>query len=90
MEAAAVTREVARVRRYHSKVVAGLLAQGAAELGTDADPLVTDAMAHAINGACEALAMWWQDHAEVEAEVLAGMLTELVRPGLLALSGVQR
>ena len=28
MDAAAVTREVARVRRYHSTVVAGLLAQG--------------------------------------------------------------
>jgi AcrR family transcriptional regulator len=87
MEAAAVTREVARVRRYHSKVVAGLLSQGAAELGTEADPLVTDAVAHAINGACEALATWWQEHPDVEAEVLAGMLTELVRPGLLALSG---
>jgi AcrR family transcriptional regulator len=87
MEAAAVTREVARVRRYHSKVVAGLLAQGASELGAESDPLVTDAMAHAINGACEALATWWQDHPDVEAEVLAGMITELVRPGLLALSG---
>jgi AcrR family transcriptional regulator len=87
MEAAAVTREVARVRRYHSTVVAGLLAQGAAELGAEFDPLVTDAIAHAINGACEALAMWWQEHPDVEAEVLAGMLTELVRPGLLALSG---
>lgn len=87
MEAAAVTREVARARRYHSKAVAGLLAQGAADLGAEFDPLVTDAIAHAINGACEALAMWWQEHPEVEAEVLAGMLTELVRPGLLALSG---
>jgi AcrR family transcriptional regulator len=87
MEAAAVTREVARVRRYHSKVVAGLLAQGAAELGAEFDPLVTDAIAHAINGACEALAMWWQEHPDVDAEVLAGMITELVRPGLLALSG---
>lgn len=87
MDAAAVTREVARVRRIHSKVVAGLLAQGAAELGAEFDPVVTDAIAHAINGACEALAMWWQEHPDVEAEVLAGILTELVRPGLLALSG---
>lgn len=86
MEAAAVTREVARARRYHSKVVAGLIAQSAAELGAEADPVVTDAVAHAINGACEALATWWQEHPEVDAEMLAGMLTELVRPGLLALS----
>src|SRR6185295_12437482 len=42
MDAAAVTREVARARRYHTKIVAGLLAQGAAELGNEADPLVTD------------------------------------------------
>jgi AcrR family transcriptional regulator len=89
MDAAAVTREVARARRYHTKVVAGLLAKGAADLGNVADPIVTDAVAHAINGACEALAMWWQDHPEVEADVLAGMLTELVTPGLLALTGLR-
>ena len=87
MDAAAVTREVARARRYHTKVVAGLLAQGAAEVGNVADPVLTDACAHAINGACEALAMWWHEHREVEAETLAGLLTELVSPGLLAFAG---
>jgi len=87
MDAAPVTREVARARRYHTKVVAGLLAQGAADGGNVADPLIVDACAHAINGACEAMAMWWQDHPEIEAEVLAGIVTELVRPGLLALAG---
>jgi len=87
MDAAPVTREVARARRYHTKVVAGLLAQGAADAGSEADPLVTDACAHAINGACEALAMWWQEHPEVDAATLAGLLTELVKPGLLALAG---
>lgn len=90
MDAAPVTREVARARRYHTKVVAGLLAQGAAEVGNEADPILTDACAHAINGACEAMAMWWQEHPEVEADVLAGLLTELVSPGLLALSNGTR
>lgn len=87
MDAAPVSREVARARRYHTKVVAGLLAEAAAEIGNEADPFVTDACAHAINGACEALAMWWQDHPEVHADVLAGLVTELVSPGLLALAG---
>lgn len=90
MDAAAVTREVARARRYHTNHVAGLLAQGAAELGTELDPLVADAVAHAINGACEALAQWWQEHDEVPAEALAAMLTELVRPGLIAFSHARK
>jgi AcrR family transcriptional regulator len=83
-EAAPVNAELASARRYHATQVAALLARGAAELGGSADPLVIDACAQAINGACESLATWWKQHPHLSAEALAAIVTGLVRPGLTA------
>ena len=83
-DAAPVNAELAAARRYHASQVAAMLARGAAEQGGSADPLVVDACAQAINGACEALAAWWTQHPHLSAEALAAIVTGLVRPGLTA------
>jgi AcrR family transcriptional regulator len=83
-DAAPVNAELAGARRYHAAQVAAMLARGAADLGGSADPLVLDACAQAINGACEALAAWWKQHPDLGAEALAAIVTRLVRPGLTA------
>jgi AcrR family transcriptional regulator len=81
-EAAPVNAELAAARRFHAGAVAKLLAQGAAEAGSHADPMLLDACAQAINGAFEALATWWKDHPSVNAKTLAALATGLVAPGL--------
>jgi AcrR family transcriptional regulator len=81
-----ITAELAYARRFHAEVVASLLADGAGELGAVFDSAVIAATAHAINGAIEALALWWHDHPETSPEALADLLTTLVAPGLVALA----
>lgn len=85
-ESAPMVEEVRAARRLHTSLVASYLAQGAAEVGNVADPVMTDACARAINGATEALALWWSEHPEVSPESLAELFTRLVTPGLLALA----
>lgn len=87
---ARVTAELAEARRVHARSVASLLARGAAETGAEVDAMTLDAAAHAINGATEALALWWNDHPEVTAEALAELVTQLVAPGLLAIAGTPK
>jgi AcrR family transcriptional regulator len=84
MPEAPITAELAAARRIHARSVAALLARGASETGVEVDPLVLEATAHAINGATEALAHWWNDHPEVTPDALADLVTQLVAPGLLA------
>lgn len=83
-DAAPVNAELAAARRFHASQVASMLARGAAELGSEADPVLLDACAQAINGAFEALATWWKEHPELDADALAAMVTGLVQPGLRA------
>lgn len=90
MPEASMTSEMAGARRVHARLVASLLMRSAAESGIDADPIVIDAVAHAINGASEALALWWHAHPELSAEALAEIATQLVAPGLLAFSNPGR
>jgi AcrR family transcriptional regulator len=85
-DAAPVNAELAATRRFHRKSVANLLARGAAESGSQADPMLLEACAQAINGAFEALAMWWKEHPEVSAETLAALASGLVARGLQGLS----
>lgn len=82
--------EVAAIRARQTELVAALLAEGADEAaGADAaDPEQLDAVAHAINGAFEALSAWWQGHPDRTAEELATLLTALILPGLLSLGDV--
>jgi AcrR family transcriptional regulator len=85
-DAAPVTREMAAARRHHAEVAARLIAEGAAELGSTLDPRLPDACAHAINGAFESLAAWWQEHPEVAPDTMARLATQLIGPGVLAIS----
>lgn len=83
---APITAELARARRFQADAVASLLSKGAAETGVVLDPAVVSATAHAINGAIEALALWWHDHPDASPEALADLATDLVAPGLVLLS----
>lgn len=76
--------EVDDMRRRLATMVAALVS-GSAE--TASDPLIGEAVGHAINGAVEFVASWWLSHPTVAVEPLAQMLTELLTPGLLALIG---
>jgi AcrR family transcriptional regulator len=78
--------EIAGARRTHARTVATLLARAAVETGKPVEPIILDAVAHAINGANEALALWWHEHPEFTPEALSEIVTQLVAPGLLALS----
>ncbi|HVU06048.1 MAG TPA: TetR/AcrR family transcriptional regulator [Polyangiaceae bacterium] len=79
-----VSTELAAARRYHARSVASLIAQGAAETGITLDDSSFDALAHAINGLNEGLALWWNDHLEHTPEALADLATALIGPGLEA------
>jgi AcrR family transcriptional regulator len=81
-DTAPVNAELAAARRLQAASVARMLAEGAASSGTQLDPIVVDACAHAINGAFEALSVWWRDHPSVSAEALAALANSLVMPGL--------
>ncbi len=83
--------EVDAVRRRQAHLVGSLIAAGAEDVGgrvaeLAADPLRVEALAHAINGAFESLATWWQGHPELSAQHMADLLDGLVRPGLQAMS----
>jgi AcrR family transcriptional regulator len=81
-DTAPVNAELAAARRLNAASVARLLAEAAASTGTELDPILADACAHAINGAFEALSVWWRDHPGVSAEALALLASNLVMPGL--------
>lgn len=85
MEAGPASAEVDGMRRRLATMVAALVSAQSAE--TASDPLIGEALGHAINGAVEFAASWWLDHPTVAVEPLAQMLTELLTPGLLALVG---
>jgi len=83
-ESSPVTTAVAGIRQRQTALVIDLLTDGAASLGVQVEPLQIEAAAHAINGAFEALACWWQDHPELAPADLAAILTSLVGPGLVS------
>jgi AcrR family transcriptional regulator len=73
--------EVAALRRGPAALVAQLIGEdvrlGAREV---------DAVAHAVNGAAESVALWWQGQPEETPERLAELLAALLTPGLLAMA----
>ncbi len=83
MEAGPGSAEVAAIRRGQVSLVAAMIADGVAGA---AETRVAEALAHAINGAVEAVAVWWAAHPELSAAELAELLTALFAPGLLALA----
>lgn len=80
----AASESLATLQRAQVLLVAQLIGRGDAD--TTLDPVVAEALAQGINGAVESIALWWRDHPELSAEVLAELLTEFLSPGLLALS----
>jgi AcrR family transcriptional regulator len=81
-EGGAFAEEETAIRRRQDDLVTALLSEAAEE---PPDPLHVQALAHALNGAYEALALWWRDHPELSPETLADWLVELVLPGLEAM-----
>jgi AcrR family transcriptional regulator len=86
-ESSPVTTAIAGIRQRQADLVVELLTDGAAALGVEVEPMQIEAAAHAINGAFEALAAWWQDHPELGAADVAALLTTLFGPGLTSLGG---
>lgn len=74
--------DVAAMRERQAALVARVLAEGADRLGAAADPRRVHAVAHALNGAYEAMAYWWAGSPEVEPAELAEWVVELLLPGL--------
>jgi AcrR family transcriptional regulator len=74
------------VRRNQASLVAILLAEAAAAEGIRISPPQAEALAHALNGAFEALANWWIDHPELTPETLASWLTDVIEPGIARLA----
>jgi AcrR family transcriptional regulator len=84
-----IAGEFAAARAVQARAVAKLLASSAAEFDAEVSPLVLDAVAHAVNGAAEALGVWWNDHPEATADALADIVAQLVLPGLLSFAQAQ-
>lgn len=80
-DAGPASQELLALRRQQALRVAASL-----PLGEKGDPRVAEAVAHAIDGACELAALWWERHPEVSAEALADLLTNLFLPGLTGLA----
>jgi AcrR family transcriptional regulator len=70
--------EASGIRRRQASLVGDLLEEAL----PGCDPVELDLLAHAINGAYEAVAGWASEHPDVPAERLAEHLIGLVGPGL--------
>lgn len=81
MESGAGSAEINAIRRHQAALVAGLIAEGASG---ETDPRTLEALAQAVNGAVEFVALWWQAHPDLSAESLADLLANLLAPGLVA------
>ena len=75
--------EAAAIRRRQTELAVTLLRDAAARLGATPDAQRLDAVAHALNGAVEALARWWRDHQSISPEELTDMAVDLLLPGLV-------
>lgn len=74
--------EAAEIRRRQARVIAGLLAEDAAQPSA----VLFDAVAHLIVGAFEAIGRWSADHPELGPEALGELCTAVLFPGLVALN----
>jgi AcrR family transcriptional regulator len=94
-EGGPVGADAEAARRRQAAMVAGLLAEGAGAGSGDpvGDPATAapvdaarvEALACATNGALEALARWWRDHPDRDADDLADLATSFLTPGLVLL-----
>lgn len=75
------------VRARQDAFVAAQLTATATAEGRPVDVELVEAVATAMNGACEALGRWWSRHPDRAAAELADLYTALVLPGLEGLLG---
>lgn len=80
--AGAFVQDAARIRERQSALMAGLLAESAAEGGTHVEPVRVEATAHALAGAYEFLARWWRRYPDLSPETLTDWFLDLTWPGL--------
>jgi AcrR family transcriptional regulator len=70
--------EAGRLRRQMARLVTQLLGEAAAAEGLEPEQLqATEPLAHALVGAAESVAAWWDDHPEQSKEVVAKRLMNL-------------
>lgn len=81
-----VSAEAVALRREQVGLVAGLIGASLGPKGGRLDARTLEALAQAINGAVEFVALWWQGHPALTAEELAALLSQLLSPGLVALT----
>nr|MDQ2725127.1 TetR/AcrR family transcriptional regulator [Actinomycetota bacterium] len=78
--------EAAEIRRRQARVIAGLLAEDAAQTDNRAPEVLIDAVAHLIVGAFEAIGRWSADHPELGPPALGELCAAVLFPGLIALN----
>lgn len=78
--------EAAEIRRRQARVIAGLLAEDAAQNDAPPPEVLIDAVAHLIVGAFEAIGRWSADHPELGPAALGELCAAVLFPGLIALN----
>jgi AcrR family transcriptional regulator len=73
-------KEINLIREEQAELVANLIFSSNAFTGVT--PAYIDGIAHALNGAYEALARWWFEHPDIEATTLANWIVELLLPAI--------
>jgi AcrR family transcriptional regulator len=71
-------KEIAQIRKQQSDLVGNLITSSNAFENNS--PIYINGIAHALNGAYEALAIWWIDHPDLKPETLADWIVELLLP----------
>jgi len=82
-------RHLAHIRARQASTAAAALRAQAERNGVRLDGAALEAAAWGLNGAYEALAMWWREHPEVSAAQLADWVVALALPGVERLVGAR-
>ncbi|MDO9410439.1 TetR/AcrR family transcriptional regulator [Patulibacter sp.] len=75
------------IRAQQSALLTELTRETVGGFGVELDEWRIEALAHALNGAFEGLAYWWQANRDVPPEELVDWITALFYPGIKALAG---
>jgi AcrR family transcriptional regulator len=78
--------EIAHIRWRQARLVAAILAESAPATAPPASDMLLEAVAHLVNGAFESVTRWWADHPDITTTALAELCTDILFPGLLAVS----
>jgi AcrR family transcriptional regulator len=81
-EGGPVNTELMAARHRQADVVAELLGELLDTMGTPVDRAEVEAMAYAMNGACESLALWWRRHPDHSVDDLVALTRRFVTPTL--------